>query len=196
METIPSPADDGQVTGANFLFGTGASRTYTYEGIENGDNERGTMQFYHDHRMGETGMNVWMGLTGLYIIDDPADPATLPSGAYELPLVIADRQFDADNQLEYFYDPAGVVGDKVLINGVYQPYLDVARPQVSAAHSEWSQRPHLYPHSEHRRRVHPDRHGERPAAGAGGADGDGDGTSRTPGRRRRFLRKTGTGDST
>jgi FtsP/CotA-like multicopper oxidase with cupredoxin domain len=119
-------ADDGQATGASFLFGTGASRTYTYEGIENGENERGTMQFYHDHRMGETGLNVWMGLEGLYIIDDPADPATLPSGAYELPLVIADRQFDENNQLQYFYDPAGVVGDTVLINGVYQPYLDVA----------------------------------------------------------------------
>ena len=65
--------------------------------------------------MGETGLNVWMGLTGLYIIDDPADPATLPSGAYELPLVIADRQFDENNQIQYFYDPSGVVGDKVLI---------------------------------------------------------------------------------
>src|SRR5439155_10948064 len=42
------------------------------------------------------------------------------------PLVIADRQFDADNQIQYFYDPAGVAGDKVLVNGVYQPYLDVA----------------------------------------------------------------------
>jgi FtsP/CotA-like multicopper oxidase with cupredoxin domain len=40
--------------------------------------------------------------------------------------VIADRQFDSDNQIQYFYDPAGVVGDKVLVNGVYQPYLDVA----------------------------------------------------------------------
>ena len=84
------------------------------------------MQFYHDHLMGETGHESVDGAQGLYIIDDPADPATLPSGAYELPLVIADRQFDEDNQLQYFYDPAGVVGDKVLINGVYQPYLDVA----------------------------------------------------------------------
>jgi FtsP/CotA-like multicopper oxidase with cupredoxin domain len=118
--------DDGQATGANFLFGPGTSRTYTYEGKENGENERGAMQFYHDHRMGETGFNVWQGLSGLYILDDPADPATLPSGAYEMPLVIVDRQFDADNQLEYFYDPFGVVGDKVLVNGVYQPYVDVA----------------------------------------------------------------------
>jgi FtsP/CotA-like multicopper oxidase with cupredoxin domain len=119
-------ADDGQATGTSFLFGPGASRTYTYEGIENGENERGALQFYHDHRMGETGLNVWMGLEGLYILDDPADPATLPSGAYDLPLVIADRQFDQDNQIEYFYEPAGVVGDKVLVNGVYQPYFDVA----------------------------------------------------------------------
>lgn len=119
-------ADDGQVTGTNFLFEPGQSRTYTSEGTEDGRNERGAMQWYHDHRMGETGMTVWMGLTGLYIIDDPADPSALPSGVYELPLVIADRQFDADNQIQYFYDAAGVVGDKVLVNGVYQPFLDVA----------------------------------------------------------------------
>jgi FtsP/CotA-like multicopper oxidase with cupredoxin domain len=119
-------ADDGQVTGASFLFGAGQSRTYTYEATEDGRNERGATQFYHDHRMGETGMTVWMGLTGLYILDDPADPASLPSGEYERPLVIADRQFDADNQIQYFYDPAGVAGDKVLVNGGYQPYFDVA----------------------------------------------------------------------
>jgi FtsP/CotA-like multicopper oxidase with cupredoxin domain len=118
--------DDGQVTGANFLFEPGQARTYTYNGTENGENERGTMQWYHEHRMGETGMNVWMGLAGLFIVDDPADPATLPSGEYELPLMIADRQFDENNQIQYFYDPSGVVGDKVLVNGVYEPYLDVA----------------------------------------------------------------------
>jgi len=119
-------ADDGQVTGSAFLFEPGQTRTYTYELIENGEPERGTMQWYHDHRMGETGMNVWMGLTGLFIIDDPADPGTLPSGEYDLPLVVADRQFDSDNQIQYFYDPSGVAGDKVLVNGVYEPYLDVA----------------------------------------------------------------------
>jgi FtsP/CotA-like multicopper oxidase with cupredoxin domain len=119
-------ADDGQVSGIAFLFDPSQSRTYTYEGTEGGQNERGALQWYHDHRMGETGMTVWMGLAGLYILDDPADPASLPSGACELPLVIADRQFDADNQIQYFYDAAGVVGDKVLVNGVYQPFLDVA----------------------------------------------------------------------
>lgn len=119
-------ADDGQVTGAKFLFQPGQTRTYTYEAVEDGHNIGGRMQWYHDHRMNETGFAVWMGLTGLYIIDDPADAPGLPSGEYELPLVIADRQFDADNQLQYFYDSVGVYGDKNLVNGVYQPYLDVA----------------------------------------------------------------------
>lgn len=118
--------DDGYTTGPAYLFEPGTSRTYTYDLTENGENERGTMQWYHDHRMGETGMNVWFGLTGLFIIDDPADPQTLPSGVYDLPLVIADRQFDSQNQLQYFYDPAGVIGDTVLVNGVYQPYFEVA----------------------------------------------------------------------
>ena len=107
------------------LFATGGSRTYSYEGLEAGRNQRGKMQFYHDHRMDVTGRNVWMGLTGLYILDDPADPSSLPSGAFDLPLVIADRQFDAKNQIPYVFNANGVTGDKFLVNGVYQPYLEV-----------------------------------------------------------------------
>ena len=118
-----SPENDGRPN--EFLIETGESRTYTYTGLEDGVNERGTMHFYHDHLMDVTGRNVWMGLAGLYIIDDPADPATLPSGDFDVPLGIADRQFDANNQIPYVFNPDGVTGDKILINGVYQPYLDV-----------------------------------------------------------------------
>ncbi len=119
-----STADnDGQPD--TLLIPMGGSRTYTYEGIEEGNNQRGKMQFYHDHRMDVTGRNVWMGLTGLYIVDDPADPSTLPSGEFDLPLAIADRQFDLKNQIPYVFNPNGVTGDKFLVNGVYQPYLEV-----------------------------------------------------------------------
>jgi len=118
-----SANNDGQPE--TLLIPTGGSRTYTYEGVEEGNNQRGKMQFYHDHRMDVTGRNVWMGLTGLYIVDDPADPSTLPSGEFDLPLVIADRQFDANNQIPYVFNPNGVTGDKFLVNGVYQPYLEV-----------------------------------------------------------------------
>ena len=117
-----SAVDDGQPD--SLLIPTGGSQIYTYEGLEEGNNQRGKMQFYHDHRMDVTGRNVWMGLTGLYIVDDPADPQTLPSGEFDLPLVIADRQFDVNNQIPYVFNPNGVTGDKFLINGVYQPYLE------------------------------------------------------------------------
>jgi spore coat protein A len=118
-----SAVNDGQPM--DFLIPTGGSRTYIYDGLEGGGNQRGKMQFYHDHRMDVTARNVWMGLTGMYIVDDPADPATLPSGAFDLPLAIADRQFDKNNQIPYVFDPNGVTGDKILINSVYQPYLEV-----------------------------------------------------------------------
>ena len=119
-----SANSDGQPD--TLLIPTGGSRIYTYEGIEEGNNQRGKTQFYHDHRMDVTGRNVWMGLTGFYIVDDPADPQTLPSGEFDLPLAIADRQFDANNQIPYVFDRNGVTGDKFLVNGVYQPYLDVS----------------------------------------------------------------------
>ena len=57
-----SAINDGQPD--TLLIPTGGSRTYTYEGLEEGNNQRGKMQFYHDHRMDVTGRNVWMGLTG------------------------------------------------------------------------------------------------------------------------------------
>ena len=58
-----STADnDGQPE--SLLIATGGSRTYRYDGLEAGGNQRGKTQFYHDHRMDVTGRNVWMGLTG------------------------------------------------------------------------------------------------------------------------------------
>jgi len=119
-----SPENDGQPT--TFLVPPGGSRTYHYTGLEGGKNERGTMQWYHDHRDGVTGRNVWMGLAGLYIIDDPDDPQTLPSGQQDVPLAISDRSFDANNQISYTFDRGGLTGDHALVNGLPQPYLDVA----------------------------------------------------------------------
>src|SRR5207237_3410997 len=88
----------------SLLIPTGGSRTYSYDGLEEGADQRGKMQFYHDHRMDVTGQNIWMGLTGMYVVDDPADPQTLPSGVFDLTLAIADRQFDANNQIPYVFD--------------------------------------------------------------------------------------------
>ncbi len=103
----------------------GGSTTYTYTGTEAGGNERGAFQWYHDHRMDVTGRNVWMGLAGMYIIDDPADPQTLPTGEFDVPLMLTDRSFNANNQLAYRFDANGVTGNHILVNGVPQPYFKV-----------------------------------------------------------------------
>lgn len=116
-------ASDGQP--ASLLVPVGQSRTYTYTGIEDNANERGALHWYHDHMMEMTGHNVWMGLAGMYIVDDPADPQTLPSGEFDVPLMVMDRSFDVNNQLVYVFDQNGMYGDTMLVNGVVQPYFEV-----------------------------------------------------------------------
>ncbi len=120
-----TPESDGQPD-AYLAAPGGGTVTYTYTGTEAGGDERGATQWYHDHRMDVTGRNVWMGLAGMYIIDDPTDPQTLPKGAYDVPLLVADRSFDATNQLHYVFDQNGDMGDTTLVNGVPQPYFAMA----------------------------------------------------------------------
>lgn len=115
--------DDGQPM--TQLINSGGSYTYTYNHQEDGGNERGATQWYHDHRMEVTGRNVWMGLAGFYILDDPADPQTLPAGQYDIPIMISNRAFDANNQLSYNFNRGGVAGLTQLVNGRPQPYLEV-----------------------------------------------------------------------
>ena len=91
------------------------------------------MLWYHDHAMGITRLNAMMGLVGLYILRDPEeDKLGLPSGQFEVPLVLQDRVLDRRGQIAY---PVGPVpdspwvpeffGTQVLVNGRVSPYLDV-----------------------------------------------------------------------
>lgn len=91
--------------------------------------------WYHDHAMGITRLNVYAGLAGLYIIrDDVEDGLELPSGEYEVPIMIQDRSFNFDGSL--FYPTMGMTtihpvwnmeffGDTPVVNGQAFPYLDV-----------------------------------------------------------------------
>jgi spore coat protein A len=85
--------------------------------------------WYHDHALGITRLNVYLGLAGMYLLRDDAEAALgLPSGEHEIPLVIQDRSFRADGALDY---PATwqehVFGSKILVNGKVWPYLEVDR---------------------------------------------------------------------
>ncbi|MDQ3647032.1 MAG: multicopper oxidase family protein [Actinomycetota bacterium] len=115
---------DGQPS--DYLIPPGASKTYTYPAVDSGGPERAAPQWYHDHRDMVTGRNVWMGLAGAFIYDDPFEESlNLPKGEYDIPLMVADRQFDAGNQIPYTFLENGVFGDVILVNGVPQPFHDV-----------------------------------------------------------------------
>ena len=122
--TQAAEADDGQPS--RYLIAPGASRTYHYPGLDNGVPERAAPQWYHDHRDMVTGRNVWMGLVGAFIYDDPLEQSLdLPQGQFDVPLMVADRQFDADNQIPYTFLSSGTFGDVILVNGVPQPFFEV-----------------------------------------------------------------------
>lgn len=93
--------------------------------------------WYHDHAMGIERLNQYAGLFGFFLIrDEQEDAVHLPTGPYEIPLVLCDRLFYADGQLHYpdSGDPAApwvpeVYGDVVLINGKLFPFAEV-EPRV------------------------------------------------------------------
>jgi FtsP/CotA-like multicopper oxidase with cupredoxin domain len=95
----------------------GESYTYDFE-IKN----RAGTYWFHPHPHGRTGFQVYAGLAGLLIVsDEEEEVANLPSGEFEIPLIIQDRSFDRDNQLVYISTPmdqmSGFLGDRILVNG-------------------------------------------------------------------------------
>lgn len=91
------------------------------------NNQHAGTLWYHDHALGITRLNVYMGLAGFYLLRDSVeDGLNLPDGQYEIPLAIQDRALNADGSL--FYPAAWqghFFGDKVLVNGKVWPYLVV-----------------------------------------------------------------------
>jgi FtsP/CotA-like multicopper oxidase with cupredoxin domain len=92
--------------------------------------QRAATLWYHDHRMGRTGPNVWRGLAGFHLVrDDEEDALPLPRGDRDLPLMITDRSFAADGSFRYHTagHMNGVLGDVVLVNGAPWPVHPVDR---------------------------------------------------------------------
>ena len=106
----------------------GQSRTYYYP-----NRQDPALLWYHDHAMGINRLNIYAGMMGLHVIrDEVEDALRLPSGKYEIPLVIMDRDLRRDGQLSYPVspDPAKqwvpeAFGELHLVNGKIFPYLDV-----------------------------------------------------------------------
>jgi FtsP/CotA-like multicopper oxidase with cupredoxin domain len=88
--------------------------------------------WYHAHPDRRTGEQVYRGLSGLLVVDDPRESiAELPTGAFDIPLIVQDRRFDGRNQLVYLTSPmermTGFLGDRIVVNGQADFRLHVAR---------------------------------------------------------------------
>ncbi len=85
-------------------------------------NRAGTY-WYHPHPHGNTGPQVYAGMAGFFLVSDAEEQAAgLPSGEFDIPLVIQDRTFDQNNQLVYLSNGMmeqmnGFLGDQILVNG-------------------------------------------------------------------------------
>jgi len=96
--------------------------------------------WYHDHALGITRINVASGLAGFYLLRDynatrDAVAQLLPSGKYEMPLVIQDRIFDTTGQ--FYFPSVGInptdhpywlpefFGNTIMVNGKVWPKMYV-----------------------------------------------------------------------
>lgn len=124
------------------------------------DTETMTTLWYHDHRLDFTATNVYAGISGFYWLFDERDTDNendpnpeayrLPSGKYDVPLILHDVQFDENAQVVWdFFTPSpeipenvdgtgvgsffptvdfttnGMIGDRFTVNRIIQPFFRV-----------------------------------------------------------------------
>jgi suppressor of ftsI len=86
--------------------------------------------WYHPHVHGATREHVNRGLVGMFILDDPDEPAQheLPHdyGVDDIPLIVQDHSVEGSGELR----PSSNMGDTLLVNGDYGPFLDVTTEAV------------------------------------------------------------------
>jgi spore coat protein A len=86
-----------------------------------------TTTTYHDHALGISRLNNYAGLNGFYVIEGERERAlNLPSGAYDIPIMLQDKTVESDGSLHYpdTFVP-NFAGDTAFVNGAVWPYLEV-----------------------------------------------------------------------
>ena len=135
---------DGAYKGKRFYTkGNAAATNYCVYSYPN--SQESALLWFHDHTLGVARLNLYAGLAGAYLIQDPLyDPAGLPP---LVPLVIQDRMFDDAGQLFFPAASAGGVpwaanpehpywvpefyGDVNVVNGKSWPFMDVEQKRYT-----------------------------------------------------------------
>ena len=93
--------------------------------------------WYHSHQMHETGLQVYHGLAGMFIVDDDESKRLdLPSdyGVDDFPVIIQDKDFNQDGSFKYISDfrekLMGKKGETILVNGVINPVLKATKSLI------------------------------------------------------------------
>jgi spore coat protein A, manganese oxidase len=115
--------------------------TFTTTTFEYYNAQLATTLWYHDHTLGMTRLLVAAGLEGTYLLRDNNDPIAplLPSGKFEMPLMLQDRAFNTDGSIHFtqvgdnpdihpYWDPE-YFGDTIMVNGKTWPNMKVERRQ-------------------------------------------------------------------
>ncbi len=94
-------------------------------------NQRAGTYWYHPHPHRKTSHQVFMGLVGMFIVNDNEEAGlNLPGNDYEIPLIIQDKRIYSDYSLNYSPTSdevmTGYLGQYVCVNGTYSPYHNVA----------------------------------------------------------------------
>jgi suppressor of ftsI/bilirubin oxidase len=108
----------------------GQTYDYTYT-VAN----RAATYWYHPHPHHLTGKQVYLGLAGLFIVEDDEEAALqkaldLAFGVSDVPLVLQDRRFDGEGRL--VFKPSreerfqGHLGDQILVNLTPRPHFRAA----------------------------------------------------------------------
>ncbi len=119
--TVPSTMDGHPKD----VVKTGGTFTYAFPVFD-----RAGTYWYHPHPHKNTARQTYMGMAGLFIVDDPAEASlNLPSGEFDVPLVLQDKRFQQVKRFVYAPSMAdvmtGYLGDTMFVNGAPVPYLDV-----------------------------------------------------------------------
>ncbi|MDE9610462.1 multicopper oxidase CueO [Citrobacter sp. BNK-39] len=116
---IPGEVDGGP----QGIILAGGKRSVTFT-----PDQRAATCWFHPHQHGKTGRQVAMGLAGLVLIEDEEiRKLMLPKqwGIDDVPVIIQDKQFSADGQVDYQLDimtaAVGWFGDTLLTNGAIYP---------------------------------------------------------------------------